>query len=166
MRGLRPLPAVILAALLSSGCTATLSLYSVVTADEAVRRAEEHRAPELAPYEYTLAVLYLEKAREEAGYADYRASRDLAAQAADWADEAIIVIEKGRVSSAIDELQDMPSADDGQFIPPPPPPPVDALDDALDAEERRREEHGVDIDDLLDDEPPDDLPPDPAEGGQ
>jgi hypothetical protein len=145
--------AAIALALLAPGCTATLSLYGVVQADEAIRRAEEHRAPELAPYEYTLAVLYFQKAREEAGYSDYRSARTLANTSADWADEAIIMIEKGHVRSAMDDLQDMPSEEEG--VPSTPPPPPDQLDDNLDEEDRRQRDHGVDIDDLLEEEPED-----------
>jgi hypothetical protein len=39
-----------------------------------VAAAKTAGADKLAPYEYTTAVLYLHKAREEAGYSDYQAA--------------------------------------------------------------------------------------------
>ena len=73
-----------------AGCTATVSTYQLVSADDAIKRAAAAGAEQAAPYEFTLATLYLEKAREEAGYSDYRTARELAAQAADLADQAVM----------------------------------------------------------------------------
>lgn len=116
----RPL-ALLLAAVLAAGCTATKASVNLVIADQAVDRAQEANAPELAVYEYTLAIRYLEKAREEAGYADYKASETLAKKAAEFADQSIIVIQKGgrdlKVDEAGDDLTDEPVR-----LPPDPPP--------------------------------------------
>lgn len=120
----------------------------LVLADEAVKRAESYGAPDLAAYEYTMAVLYLDKAQEEAGYTEYRVARDLAVTAADWADEAIIVIQGGAMQSAGDSLEDLPEAPE-EFLRPPPP--IDDIEEALNEEEKRRQEHGVDVDELLED---------------
>ena len=106
------LSAVLLAAALASGCTATKATVNLVLADEAVLRAKEANAPELAVYEYTLAVRYLEKAREEAGYADYKQSEALAKKAAEYADQAVIAIQKGGrnldIQEAGEDLSDQP----------------------------------------------------------
>jgi hypothetical protein len=50
--------------------------FSQVTQNAAseVAAARTAGAERLAPYEYTTAVLYLHKAREEAGYSDYQAA--------------------------------------------------------------------------------------------
>ena len=138
------------------GCTAALSTVHLVLADEAVKRAEGYGAPDLATYEYTMAVLYLDKAREEAGYTEYRDSRDLAMTAAEWADEAVIVIQGGKMQSASEALEDLPDAPEGTLRAPPP---VDAVDEALREDEERRQEHGVDVDDLLEDDLLDDEEP-------
>ncbi|MBN2800369.1 MAG: hypothetical protein JXX28_14615 [Deltaproteobacteria bacterium] len=80
--------------LVGSGCTATKAAYHIVDAADAVSRAEERRAPELAVYEYTLATRYLDKAREEAGYSDYLASVRLSQLSEEWADRSIIAIDQ------------------------------------------------------------------------
>ena len=81
-------------ALLTSGCAATLSTVHLGKANKAVLRAKERGAEEYAVYEYTMAENYLQKAREESNYSDYRDSIELSRGAAEWADKAIIVIEK------------------------------------------------------------------------
>src|SRR5678815_4764559 len=75
------------------GCTAARAEVSIVTADQALGRAREQDADTLAVYEYTMASRYLEKAKEEAGYSDFKAAQQLAAKSANWADQAIIAIE-------------------------------------------------------------------------
>lgn len=133
-----------LAVLAASGCTAVKATVNLVAADQAVARAQDHRAPELAVYEYTMAIRYLEKAREEAGYADYKVAESLARQAADWADQSIIVIERGGRNldledvgadmtdeppdpdepSDLDEPSEAPAAPTPTPAPPPAPPPA------------------------------------------
>ncbi len=41
-----------------------------------------------APYEFTLGVEYLRKAKEEAGYSDYQTAEKLARRAQAWLEEA------------------------------------------------------------------------------
>lgn len=121
--------AVLLASLLAPlvGCTAAKATYQLVTAEQALQRATDHGAPELAVYEYTMANRYLEKAREEAGYADYRVSVELSNKSAEWSDKAIISIEQ-RGSNAPLEIDDLDTIKDDPLVPPPDdilPPPVD-----------------------------------------
>ncbi len=129
----RPL-ALLLIACLAAGCTATKASVNLVLADQAVDRAQEANAPELAVYEYTMAIRYLEKAREEAGYADYKASETLAQKAAEYADQSIIAIQRGgrdlNVDEAGDDLTDEPTR-----LPPDPPPPAKGGNDLLDSED-------------------------------
>ena len=80
--------------LLFSGCAATQAALQLSKANKAVDRAKAKGAPEYAIYEYTMAENYLEKAREEAGYSDFKDSVMLSQGAAEWADKAIIVIEE------------------------------------------------------------------------
>lgn len=99
------------------GCTAVKSTYHLVEAQQAVSRAENRRANELAVYEYTMAVRFLEKAQEEAGYSDYKVSVDLARRSAEWADRSIIAIDsEGRDLDleGVDQLPDwqLPEAAD------------------------------------------------------
>ena len=60
---------------LAVGC-GPVSYVNQVTrrASYEVAAAKAAQADKYAPYEYTLAVEYLHKAREEAGYADYQAA--------------------------------------------------------------------------------------------
>lgn len=87
-----------------TGCTAIKATVHVAQAEQALADARDHDAQNLAVYEYTMAVRYLEKAREEHGSADYRISEDLSKRSAEWADKAIIAIERGR--KGIDMLED------------------------------------------------------------
>ncbi|MBT3218080.1 MAG: DUF4398 domain-containing protein [Proteobacteria bacterium] len=91
-----------------TACAAAKATYHLVEADQALKRASDHQAQELAVYEYTMAIRFLEKAREEAGFADYKVSVNLAKQSAEWADKAIIVIEQGGRNIILDELDEVP----------------------------------------------------------
>lgn len=77
-----------------SGCAATHTAIQITKANQAVKRAKDRGATEYAIYEYTMAEHYLTKAREEAGASDFKDSVTLAHGAAEWADRAIIIIEK------------------------------------------------------------------------
>lgn len=83
---------------LMTGCAALKASYHISDASDALNRAEGRQAPELAVYEYTLASRYLAKAKEEAGYSDYRVSVELADLSASWSDRAIIAIGEGRAA--------------------------------------------------------------------
>jgi len=77
-----------------TGCAATHTAIQITKANQAVTRAKDRGADEYAVYEYTMAEHYLTKAREEAGASDFKDSVTLAHGAAEWADKAIIIIEK------------------------------------------------------------------------
>lgn len=103
---------------LSSGCTAVNGYVHLTAADQALGRADEQNAKELAPYEYTMAVRYFEKAGEEGGYSNWKDCEVLAKTAAEWADKAIIAIQaEGRDVAK-------PDAEAGPAIVPQIPPPV------------------------------------------
>jgi hypothetical protein len=117
---MRPL---VLGCVLLASCTATKASVQVVSAEESLRRAREYQAESKAVYEYTMAVEYLEKARSELGYSEYRLADVLARQSAEWSDRAIIYIEKrGKVEITGEGLSDT--------LPPPPPPPPPAPEPA------------------------------------
>ena len=106
----------LLAALLG-GCTAVKASIQLVSAEQALVRAETYGASESAEYEYIMALRYLEKAREEAGYSEFRMADALARQSAEWSDRAIIFVERrGRTNINLDDFQNMPEA-----VPPPAP---------------------------------------------
>jgi hypothetical protein len=79
--------------LLSSGCAATVAALEINKASQVVDRAKTAGAMEHAIYEFQMAENYLNKAREEAGYSEFKDSVTLSRGAADWADKAIIVIQ-------------------------------------------------------------------------
>ena len=60
--------------MIGSGCGASMSTYLILKAQYELDGAEAAEAEKYAPYEYTAANLYLDKAREEQGYADFGAS--------------------------------------------------------------------------------------------
>ena len=105
----------------ATGCTAIKATVHVAQAEQALAEARNRDAQNLAVYEYTMAIRYLEKAREEHGSADYRISENLSKRSAEWSDKAIISIERGR--KGIDMLED----DVGAL----PTAPVKPLEDAL-----------------------------------
>ena len=67
----------------------------LVQAEQIVTKAEQRNADDEAIYEYTMAMRYLEKAREENGYADYKDSTELSKTSSEWADKAVEVVEMG-----------------------------------------------------------------------
>ncbi|MCO4746237.1 MAG: hypothetical protein KC912_15675 [Proteobacteria bacterium] len=78
-----------------SGCTAIKSSVHLVQAEQAVTRAEQRNADDDAIYEYTMSLRYLEKAREENGYSDYKDSTTLSKAAVEWAEQAVSAVEMG-----------------------------------------------------------------------
>jgi hypothetical protein len=93
---------VLLATAPVAGCTAGLAVGRIVTAQKAVRDAEAKGAPELAPYEYRLAVRHLGEAWEEHGDAEYKTSMAYADKARAYAEQAVVRTEGGGR-----ELQDL-----------------------------------------------------------
>ncbi len=118
----------VLAAILSAGCTASKAQVQVVSAEEALHRAEEYDADEKAVYEYTMAVEYLAKAKDELGHSQTKIADALARQSAEWSDRAIIFVERrGRQEISAEGLSD-------EAPPPPPPPEPDPEPEPLDPE--------------------------------
>jgi hypothetical protein len=79
----RSLVAIALAAS-ATGCGGVGYTIAVLDATEAVEEARQQGAPERAPYEYYYALAHLDKAREEAGEAEYQNAMDAAATASEY----------------------------------------------------------------------------------
>ncbi len=75
-------------ALLVSGCGPILSTQALSDAERALADAEAADAEALAVYEFTSATEYVDKAREEWGYSDFRAALTYARRARDFARDA------------------------------------------------------------------------------
>lgn len=111
--------------LLLCGCTAAKATFQVVTAEQALADARRYEADRVAVYEYTMALRYLEKAREEIGYSDYRIADALARQSAVWADRSIIFTERhGRTEIQLDDFSDTAPIVAPPAVPPPDFPPA------------------------------------------
>ena len=76
------------AAMLLSACGPITATTTIAEATVAVGAADGVEAEKYAVYEYTSALEYLRKAREEEGYSDYQAAIDLAKKAKEYAEEA------------------------------------------------------------------------------
>ena len=81
--------------MLTSGC-GPIEYTSQVSgrAARAVAEAKQAGAEEHAPYEYTAAVEYLHKAREEGGYAEYQVALEYGRHAEDLATKARAIAEE------------------------------------------------------------------------
>ena len=90
---------------LLASCTAAKVNIALMRAQEDLHNAKEYGAETRAPYEFTRAERYLQKAAEEYRGADYKIADALCQAASEWADRAIIVIQKrGRVEIGIEDL--------------------------------------------------------------
>ena len=126
--------------LLTSGCGAVragVQLQDAMTARDAalVRDADQN-----APYEWTMASLYLDKAWEEMGTGQYRMCVTLAKKSAEWSDHAIVQVEKGRRTLEVDiesvpepGVVPDPTREESPGVPPPPPEPAE--DASLDSKD-------------------------------
>jgi len=70
------------------GCGPLTATSAIDDADRALVRARAADSERYAAYETTLAELYLAKAREEQGYAQYGEARSLASEALRFANDA------------------------------------------------------------------------------
>ena len=86
---------VLAAAFALAGCSPWAAARGARDAERAVHAAEQARADEHAPYELTLAKLYLSKAREEAAEAHYAAALKWIAQSSHHARGALVRAERG-----------------------------------------------------------------------
>ena len=66
----------------------------------AVERAKEANAEQAAPYEYTAAVQYLKKAREEGSYSEYQTAVEYGRRAAELARRARAIAERAKQDEA------------------------------------------------------------------
>lgn len=69
-------------------CGPVQSTAFLLDADVQIQAARTAGANQHAPYEWTAANLYLLKAREEVGYADFEVALDFARKASKFANEA------------------------------------------------------------------------------
>lgn len=130
MSGVRHLR--LLTVLFLAACTASKANIQIVTAEETLRQARELKADRASAYEYVMAARYLSKAKEEAGYADYRVADALARQSAEWADRAIIATERrGRTDFDLDDFQEAPPPPPAPTTPAPAPAAPTGLEDIL-----------------------------------
>jgi len=107
--GVRALGAAGLLAAAVSGCGPLEYLNQVGgKAARAVADAKAAGAERHAPYEYTSAVEYLHKAREEAGYAEYQVAIDYGRRAEEFALRAQALAEEKSRSGAATELPAAP----------------------------------------------------------
>ena len=67
--------------LLASACGPIQSTAWLIDAHKSIDEARSQNAEAFAVYEWTRATLYFDKAREEAGYADYEQAVDYAKKA-------------------------------------------------------------------------------------
>jgi len=109
---MRSLSLLAIAILGLSSCAAGKATYLMIDADRAWRDAVEAEAEEKAPYEFTLAALYRDKAWEEWGYSQYDAAEALAATAADYARQAErIALYGDEERELMDELESYEATD-------------------------------------------------------
>ena len=82
--------AVGLAGMVSCGGSAVsfMSSTAIERAETELREAREMKAPEMAPYPYTKADLYIRMSKERLGFADYQAAQRFAEDALQLAIEA------------------------------------------------------------------------------
>jgi hypothetical protein len=79
----------VLCAATQAACGPLISVSFMVDAEAKVAAAKAAEADRFAPYEYTSAQEYLQKAHEELGYADYGPAIDYAYKAADAAKRGV-----------------------------------------------------------------------------
>jgi len=74
----------------NAGCVApAIALSDINTAQAELAAARTAEAPRLAPYEYTLAEVYLDQARLRMGSSDYQESYEYARKATAFARQAV-----------------------------------------------------------------------------
>jgi hypothetical protein len=103
MRALTILVSAAVIGSLSSGCTALKATVHMADAEKALKDAGGYGAEDKAAYEYTMAMRYLEKAKEEISYNEHRVAEDLAKKSQEWSDKAIIFIQRGGRLDLTDE---------------------------------------------------------------
>ena len=95
------------------GCGPIESTAVIADASVALSGARTAEGEKFAPYEFTSAELYLEKAREERGYADFEVAIDYARKARDFARQAQAKSLKAVRQDVEDSGAGLAPADDG-----------------------------------------------------
>lgn len=85
--------------LVACGPVSTIHYIQQTKAELEVARTADAEA--LAPYEYTAAVAYLDKTREEHGYADFSVSRDFGEKALKFARSARVKAMEAKADGAL-----------------------------------------------------------------
>jgi hypothetical protein len=91
----------------SLGCAAVRSTYHLAQAEQAVAIATDAEASDLAAYEWTLTVEYIEKAREEWGNAAFGDAEELSKRAREWAARAEQVALRVQRYQDVENVQDI-----------------------------------------------------------
>lgn len=142
-----------------AGCASIKSTFHLSLAERGVKRATEAGGEEAAPYHWTLASRYLEKAREEAASSDHKHSVQLAKKSAEFADQVLIEIEKNGTGQDVERLQQQLRERPAAPAAPPPPAETDPNAPPQDAP--------IDLEDVLGgtevDKPPAPAEPDPLD---
>ena len=90
------------------GCAASVVSLRVLSAEQALREAKDQGAHQKATYEYTMALRYLEKAREEVADNEFKIAEALAARSELWTERAVTYLETGaRPGTNLDDLPDV-----------------------------------------------------------
>lgn len=79
------------------GCGGVAYTARIISASQAVEQAREAGASELAPYEYHYALENLDKAREEAGEAEYQDAVEFAGLAETFGNKALRLARERRM---------------------------------------------------------------------
>jgi len=83
--------------LVTMGCGTFGFTHRILKANKALAQAEVEDAEKYAPYEYTYAVEFQKKAKEEMGYADYQAAMEYAKIAEEYALKAKEIARKAKM---------------------------------------------------------------------
>lgn len=89
-----------------AGCGPVSTIHYIQQTKAELEVAQTADAPTLAPYEYTAAVAYLDKTREEHGYADFSVSRDFGEKALKFARSARVKAMEARADGALPQPPD------------------------------------------------------------
>jgi hypothetical protein len=117
-----------------AGCTAAKAQFQILSAEEGLHTAAGQDADRVAVFEYQMATLYLDKAKEEAGYSQFRMADALARQSAEWSDRAIIFVQRHGRGQSGEELSNeagAPANHPSTVQPDPAPKPIGDLDDEV-----------------------------------
>ena len=88
-------------ALAGTGCTSIWARTRVSAAQTAVDSASQAGAEKKAPYAYTSALLYLEKAREEEAYARFGPAVEFSDLSEKYAEQAVQTVNSGAPEAAL-----------------------------------------------------------------